>query len=127
MKTKPLLKNIARDLLALGGIPFYVLVIIRAYIGHDIYFVYEIVIAGIILLLLSRFFKAAYSVACSLTVLIFISLYYDEPFFTIGASIVWVLLLFSANYLGKSWEEIGKGVGFGIVATGISYGICYLI
>src|SRR3989338_3619595 len=49
-------KGIARDVMALGSIPFYFIVIIRAIIGKYAIFVYQLLIAAIILFLLMKIF-----------------------------------------------------------------------
>ena len=73
------LKGIARDLLALGSIPFYFLVVIRAVIGKYNIFVYQMVIAAVIIFILYFIMKNSnIHVARSFVAVIFTSLFYKE-------------------------------------------------
>ena len=49
--------EIARDLIALGSIPLYLIVIVRAIIGEYLPFVYQLSIALLLLIILSSIAK----------------------------------------------------------------------
>ncbi len=69
------LKEFARDLLALGSIPMYFLVVIRAVIGNDYGFVYQMLIAAIAVFILSFLIKgSSMHVAMAFAALVFVSL-----------------------------------------------------
>ena len=99
---KSWLKEIARDLLALGSIPFYFLVVIRAVIGKYNVFVYEMVIAAAAMFILYFIIKNSnLHVARAFVAVIFTSFFYKETIYTVFASIIFVLLLISAYYIKR--------------------------
>lgn len=115
-------KEIARDLLALGSIPFYFIVIIRAIIGKYTPFVYQLVIALLVLVVLSLIFKNSNQyIARMLVLVVFTSLFYKEMLFTIFASLLWLFMIVSTLYLKVKSKEIVKGVFFGIISTTAGY------
>ncbi len=116
------LKGIARDLLALGSIPFYFLVVIRAVIGKYDIFVYQMLIAAIMIFILHFVIKGSnFHVARSFTALVFTSLFYKEMIFTAFASLIWILLLVSAYYLKRNIGFVFRGVVIGAISSMAGY------
>ena len=116
------LKEIARDLLALGSIPFYFLVVIRAVIGKYDIFVYQMLIAAIMIFILHFVIKGSnFHVARSFAALVFTSLFYKEALFTVFASLVWVLLLLAAYFIKKNISPVFKGVIAGFIGSIVGY------
>ena len=100
---KPWLKEIARDLLALGSIPFYFLVVIRAVIGDNSIFMYQMLIAALVIFIFYFIIKKSDLYAArSLVILFFISLFYKETFFTVFATLIWAFGIIGNYYLKKS-------------------------
>lgn len=127
---KPLwLKEIARDLLALGSIPFYFLVIIRAIIGKYNVFVYQMLIAAVAIFILYFIIKnSGMHIARALVILVFTSMFYNEMLYTVFAGLIWVLLLISAYYLKRSLGFVLRGIIIGIISSFIGYyGTLYLL
>ena len=119
---KSWLKEIARDLLALGSIPFYFLVVIRAVIGKYNIFVYQMLIAAVIIFALYFLIKGSnLRVARSFVVLVFTSLFYKEAIFTIFASLIWILLLASAYYLKRNIGFVFRGIAIGLISSLAGY------
>ncbi len=118
-------KEIARDILALGSIPFYLIVIIRAIVGKYKPFVYQMVIALIIITILAYLFKKTDQyVARAIPIVFFSSIFYKEPLYTYFATIMLVALIISSSYLLKSKlriQTIVKGIVFGIISTALAY------
>ncbi|TKJ17166.1 hypothetical protein CEE44_01365 [Candidatus Woesearchaeota archaeon B3_Woes] len=115
-------KEIARDLLALGGIPFYFIVLIRAIIGKYSPFVYQLVITLVVLVILSLIFKNSNQhIARGLILVFFTSLFYKDILFTIFASLLWLFMIFSLFYLKVKSKEIVKGVLFGVISMTMGY------
>mgnify|MGYP001580589538 CR=1 FL=1 len=111
-------KEIARDLTALGSIPFYFLVLIRAIIGKYNLFVYHLLIAAIAIFIFYFIIKNSdLHVARSFAALIFVSLFYKEMIFTVFASLVWVLLLVSAYYLKRNIGFVFRGIAIGAIGS----------
>ncbi|MBI2649756.1 hypothetical protein HYX04_00405 [Candidatus Woesearchaeota archaeon] len=126
---KSWLKGIARDLLALGSIPFYFLVVIRAVIGKYDIFVYQMLIAAITIFVLYFAIKdSSLYIARSFAVLVFTSLFYKEIVFTVFAGLVWALLLISAYYIKRNIKHVFRGLIIGVVSSVIGYyGTLYLL
>ena len=113
---KSWLKEIARDLLALGSIPFYFLVVIRAIIGKYNVFVYQMLAAAIAIFILCFIIKGSdLHVARAFAAVVFTSLFYKERIYTIFAGLVWVLLLFAAYYTRKNLKSVIKGILVGAI------------
>ena len=123
------LKEIARDLLALGSIPFYFLVVIRAIIGKYDVFVYQMLIAAIAIFILYFLIKNSnLHVARSFVAVMFTILFYKEMIYTVFASLIWVLLLVSAYYLKRNVGNVLRGVIIGIISfLVVYYGTLYLL
>jgi hypothetical protein len=118
--------EIARDLVALGSIPFFILVLVRVYLLNKPDYFSQFIIAGILLILLSFLIKINLYSGLALIILIFTNLYYQDIKFGIFAGVAYVLLLCSLVYLKKEKKEIVKGVFFGLVFSGITYYIVNL-
>ena len=105
------IKNeVARDLMALGGLPFYFLVIARTTVGSSYDFLSQVVIAFVALFIMSRIVKDAnLHIARGLILVVFTSLFYDALPFTVFAVIVWGAMVYSLNYLQICAGEIVMG------------------
>ena len=120
-------KEVARDILALGSIPFYLIVFIRILIMNDRTYIYQLLIAGVLLVLFSVFIgkiklKADFYTARSFILLIFTALFYNEIEYTIFASLLWFGLLISSNYLNRGKKkEIVIGLFLGISSVAVAY------
>lgn len=123
------LKEIARDLLALGSIPFYFLVTIRAVVGKYNIFVYEMAIAAIAMFILYFMIKnSSFHVARAFVAVIFTSFFYKETLYTVFASIIFVLLLISAYYIKRNLGFIFRGLIIGVISSLAGhFGTLYLI
>jgi len=120
-------KDFIRDLIALGGIPFFILVIMRVSMMGNNKYPTQFVIGGIIFLLLMLIFKANLHAGLGLVILIFTILYYREMDFSVFASLAYVGLIGSLFYLKKDKFRIVKGILFGALSSGISYWLVELI
>ncbi len=119
---KAWLKEIARDLLAFGSIPFYFLVGIRAIIGNYDVFVYQMLIAVIVILILNFVIKNSnLHIARSFIILVFTSLFYKEMLYVFFASLVWILLLVSAYYVKRNIGTIFGGIVIGLISSFVGY------
>lgn len=114
-------KEIARDTIALGSIPFYSIVIIRAVIGRYSPFVYQLLIALAIIFVLSKLKNANQHIARGLVLVVFSSLFYKDRLYTVFVSLLWIGMIFSSLYLKVNGREIANGAIYGIVSTAISY------
>lgn len=121
-------REIARDIIALGSMPFYLIVVVRALIGEDLTFVYHLVIALGILFILTRLVKTAHQhVGRGFILLFFISSFYNELLFTLSTSILFLLMIASAWYLKVTKSALIQGLVVGVVSTAVSYAIITLL
>jgi len=115
-------KELARDALAFGSILFYFIVIIRAIIGKYMPFVYQLLIALGILILLSFIIKNANAhIARAVPLVAFTSLFYKDNLFTFFAVLLFVFMLFAAVYIKIKKKEIFNGIVVGILASLAAY------
>ena len=115
-------KETARDVIALGSLVFYAIVIVRAFVGGYAPFVYQLVIALLALFLLSAFIKDANQhVARGIILFFFVSLFYKEVLFSVFAGVLAITMIFSLVYLKVKDNSIARGMILGIISTAISY------
>jgi membrane-associated HD superfamily phosphohydrolase len=120
--------EIARDLMAFGSIPFFLVVLIRSTIGNYMVFIYQLLIAIAILTILSFIIKDTNQhLARAFVVVIFTSLFYKDNLFTIFAFIIWTIMIFSAFYIKEKKESIAKGIILGVVAALVGYYVSLLL
>ena len=116
------LKEFARDLVALGSIPFYLLVVARSIIGNYYSFVYQMIIAAIAVFVLYFLIKdSSLHIARSLVIVVFTSLFYKEAIFTAFAALVWVLLVIADYYIKRKIGYVIRGIIIGILSSLIGY------
>ena len=115
-------REIARDLIALGGLPFYFLVVVRTTVGMYEDFISRLIISIIALYLLCRFSPDADKhIARGFILAVFTSLHYEHVPFAIFAFIVWVIMVYALYYLKASARQIFTGVAFGVVSAAVGY------
>ena len=112
----------ARDSLAFGSILFYFIVIIRAIIGDYMPFVYQLLVALVIIYILSFVVKKANRhIARAAPLVVFTSIFYKDNLYTTFAFLLWVFMILAAVYIRESKRGIIKGIIFGIIASFFSY------
>lgn len=121
------LKEVARDLIALGGIPFFILVLVRVYLLNNPTYFSQFAVAGLIFIVIGIFLRTSIYAGLGLIALVFTNLYYQDLSFGIFSAIAYVLLLVSLVYLEKPKREIIKGFILGALATGIAYYLVMLL
>lgn len=115
-------REIARDLVALGGLPFYLLVAARAAIGPYPAFLSQVVIALPVLILLARLVRGSnLHIARALMLVAFTSIFYESPQFTIFAALVWAGMIFSLAGLKVPAGEIIRGIAIGAASAAAGY------
>jgi len=121
-------KEVARDTLALGSIPFYFLVVVRAVIGKYAVFVYQVLIAVIVLFILAKIIKNSnLHIARGLVLFVFTSLFYNDLFYTSFVFLIFLIMLLSSAYLKEEKAKIAKGVLLGIITSLVSYYLAMLL
>lgn len=112
------LKTAARDVIAIGGIPFFILVLVRVYLLHNPEYFSQFVISGVVFIGLFFLFKQNIYAGLGLIVLVFLSLYYNERVFTITGIIGYICLLAGLFYLKEDWKKVLLGILLGAIGIG---------
>lgn len=124
---KEWLKEIARDIIALGGIPFFSIVVIRIWLLDTPAYLSQFLIAGSLFLIATFLLKSSFYSGLSLISLFFTALVYADLRYTLFGSFVYLLLLGSLFYLNYNKKNIILGVILGAVTTVIGYYIVEFI
>ena len=109
--------ELARDVIALGSIIFFILVVIRIWLLNDQAYLFQITIAGVLFIILALFFKSSIYSGLALIVLFRTSSYYNDVRYTIFATLAYIGLLYSLIYLNKSKKKILLGIVLGLVSA----------
>ena len=118
---KELIKSVARDFIALGGIPFFILVLVRIWLLDTPAYLSQFLIAGGLFLAITLFIKNNIYSGLSLIALFFTALVYLDLRYTIFGSIIYLGLIGSLFYLNYDKKKIIFGVLFGAISTGLGY------
>jgi len=118
---KSLLKRYARDIVALGSVPFFTLVLARVWILKNPMYLSQFMMGGIIVLLFSYIFKFNSYTGISIVIGFFLTVYYDDFLFEVFAAVALCVLLLSALYLEKNKKQVLGGALLGVAATAISF------
>lgn len=121
------IQEFARDLIAIGGIPFFILVVVRSFVLDVPWYPWQFIIGGVVFLILAFIFKSDIYSGLALVLLVFTVLFYESMRYTIVVSIFYLILLGGLVYLGKGKLKIIKGILFGAVASGVSWWIVSLL
>ncbi|MEA3248224.1 MAG: hypothetical protein U9Q73_00805 [Nanoarchaeota archaeon] len=114
-------KESARDLISLGSIPFFLLVLARVYLLNIPKYFNQFVFSGTIFLILFFIFKLNLYSGMGLIVLVFTSLFYSEMIFFIFGSIAYILVIVSLIYLKHDTKKVFLGILAGVVGIGAGY------
>jgi hypothetical protein len=120
-------KELARDFIALGGIPLFLLTLARVLMLENTNYFLQYFFAGLIFLTLTLIFKQDYYSGLALIVGVFLSNYYQDLTFTIFAILIYITLIISLIYIERERKEIIKGILFGAISIIISLGILKFI
>ena len=120
-------KEVARDLIAFGSIPFYIIIIIRGLISEHQVFVNQLIISLLLVFLLSLFIKKVdYYLTRGLILVIFTSLFYNIILFTVFAILIFLGMIVSSYYRETKINVIINGFIFGLVISFVSYYLSFL-
>jgi len=121
-------KEIARDIISLGSIIFYLLVSARALVGPFWIFFTFLCTSALILIIINFIHKEFEKyIARGIILAIGTSYFYSDLIFTLFAVLVYILMIFSSYYLGNSKIKIIKGIIFGLLSAGAGYFAAVLI
>jgi uncharacterized membrane protein YccC len=120
------LKELARDLIAFGSIPFLILTVARVAV-LPVYYPMQFIISSVLFFILKAIFKADLHAGIGFILLTFVSLFYRNALFAVFAALVYTGIIFSLFYLKSQQRQIVKGILLGGISTGIGYLIVRLI
>jgi len=120
MKTE-YIKEVARDLIALGSPLFFAVVVARIYFLSNWAYLSQFIIGGILFYTLAILLKTDKRAGMGVILLIFLTFYYNDLQFSWFARILFILFIGALYYLKIEKLEIAKSIILGIIATVISY------
>lgn len=114
-------KEIARDLMALGGTPFLILVLVRVFMVNNYREVFNIFLAVVLVFTVSLIYKNIdYHAAILPILVIFTSIFYNDIIYTIFAVLVGIAaIVMMGLYLEK--KNLFRSAVLGIICSTISY------
>jgi len=121
-------RETARDLIALGSVPFFLLVIARVSILSKPAFLYQFIFSGAIFFVLALLFRGNLYAGFGWIVLLFTCLYYGDLKFAAFATLVYAALLASLVFLKYDRPETVKGILLGLLSSAVGwYAVTILI
>jgi hypothetical protein len=122
MNKKNWIEQTARDVIALGSIVFYFLVVGRALVG-PFWILLTFLSSAAALLLFIYFIHKDFDsyLARGIILAVGLSYFYGDFIFTLFASVIYVFMIISSYYLENSNIKIVKGIIFGLISTGAGY------
>jgi len=121
MRDRIWLRETARDIIALGGLPFFVLVLVRVWMLDNVVYFSQFVIAGIVFGLAFLWIRQDVYAGLGLIILVFTSLYYGDFLYVVFGSVAYCLLVVSLFYLGRYWKKVILGILIGGIGIGVSF------
>ncbi len=113
-------KEVARDLMALGSIPFLILVLARITMLGNFKILFHISVAILLLSAIYLKVKVNYHAAVIVILIIFTSLFYESYFYLAFASAVGVAALYAMEKYLKH-KRVVQGALVGVFCSIISY------
>jgi hypothetical protein len=114
--------EILRDILSLGSIVFYLLVVARALVGPFwIFFSFLLISASVLLIIFFLHKNFESYIARGIILAAGTSFFYNDLIFSIFAGMIYIAMIVSSSFLGNSFPKILKGLLFGILSTGCGY------
>ena len=121
---KELIKNFCRDLISLGGIPFFILVLVRVFILNKPDYFLQFIVSGVIFLIFLLVFKQNIYSGLALIILFFSSRYYGDFNYSLFGSIAYVFLIGSLFWLKYDYKKIMLGIILGAISI---FGILWIL
>jgi len=113
--------ELARDLIAFGGMPFLIITIARVTTTGKEYYLMQFILGAVIFFILRAVFKADSRAGVGVILVIFTSIFYKQLIFVFFAAIIYVGLVVSLFYLKRKIKDIAKGVLLGGISSVVSY------
>lgn len=115
-------KQLACDILALGSIPLYLIVMARALIGPYLEFLGQLAIALLVVLALSYFIDAHMHISRGMILTIIVSMFYRDVKFTIFAFILFGAMLIGTRILKIKTKMVRNALVIGAIAAVVALG-----
>jgi len=114
------IREFARDILALGSIPFFILVLARVLMLKNSSYLFQLFIGGILVLILCYFFKFDFRPGMGVVIGFFLTIYYSEFIFGVFAVIALILLVWSSGYLRENYWNAFFSFWMGVISALVS-------
>lgn len=118
---KETLKESARDLISLGSIPFFILVLARVSILKNPEYLGQFLIGGLFVFLFTYLFKTNIYSGLSVVIAFFLTIYYNDFLFELFAVAGIIAIFLSLFYLGENKKKVLGGALLGAISCAISY------
>ena len=113
--------ELARDLIALGSIPFFLLVLVRIHLLNNPAYLNQFIFSGITFLVLFFIFRLNLYSGLGLIALFFTSMHYADVAFTVFGSIIYLSIIASLFYLKHDMKKVFLGILAGMAGIGVGY------
>ena len=120
MKTE-YIKDLARDLIALGSPIFFIVVLARVSILSNLEYLSQFIIAGVLFYSLAILIKTNKKAGMGVILLVFLTIYYNNFRFTWFARILFILFIAALWYLKVEKLDLAKSIALGSISAGASY------
>ena len=120
MKTE-YIKDLARDLIAIGSPIFFIIVLTRVYLLSNWEYFSQFLIAGVLFYIAAILLKTDKRAGLGVVLLIFMTIFYNNENFSWFARGLFILFIGALYYLEVEKLEIAKSIALGAITTGISY------
>ena len=115
-------QRLERDVLALGSVVFYVLVVGRGLVGPFWDLVVPLVAIAALFMVGRRWLRDVdLYVARALVLAVLVTRHYADVLFGLFAVVILAFLVFAALDLGGSRREVKRGAAVGVAAGGLGY------
>lgn len=126
--TKNWKKEVARDIIALGSIPFYTIILIRVLaLPGEFGYLFQFIFAAAVFFLSLILFKPHLHLGFGLIAAILTSIHYNKVFYTVFVMLFYLGMIGSSVYLKVKSKQIIKGVVFGGISALMGYLLALII
>jgi hypothetical protein len=121
-------KEVARDIIALGSLPFYAIVMARMLITPELSpLIPQLLIALGVLVTLDMFLSYNHHLARGLVIVVFTSLGYSDQLFWVFAGSIWIGMAYALFYLKEKKNAILNGALAGAISSILAYYLTNLL
>lgn len=106
-----------RDVVSLGSIPFFFLVLVRLWLLDNPAFLAQFVLSGVLFGLFAYFFGGEIKAGLAFIASLFTAMYYADLRYSVFIAIVYIFILYGLFYLGREKKAIFFGFVFALISS----------